>query len=270
MVHIPEMRFGNAGTPGLIDPSGRSPIETSKYDSGSSSGAGGLNQLNGPYAPGVPVSSFRHFSFQPLTANGANLAALQTPSGAGALTLTAGTGVVAVTITPGGVNTAAFDITGGNFSRALQIVGQSGVTQRTYTITGYDEYNMLTTSVITGPNGNQTITTTKCWRYITSISVSGGTSQAVSIGTADTIGFPVAVFTYDQFAYLYMAAANIAASTGFTAADTTNPATSSTGHVRGTYALQTGSNGTRLFTGGIVVTENNAQNMNLVYGITPA
>ena len=266
MSHIPELRLGMAGSPGLLDASGRSPIETSKYDFGTSSGPGGQNGL---FAPGVPVAGLRYFSVVPLTLGAANVCALQTPTGAQALTLAAGTGVTAVTITPNGVNTSALDITGGNYSRGLQIVGQASVVAVTYTITGYDEYFQLTTCVVTGPTTG-TVYTKKCLRYITGIKVSGGTTAAISIGTSDVYGFPIAVNSFDQMVNLFYNQVGITATTGFVAADATSPATSATGHVRGTYALQTASNGTDVLTAHILLSETNAQNMNLAYGVIPA
>lgn len=258
MAHLPELRFGYAGSPSEVDTSNRAPLEKALYDPSG-------------YAPGVPCTAFRNFRITPLTLQSNNVAALQTPAGAASITLTAGTGVTSGPITVGGVTVTALDITGGVFSRSLRIVGQGGVTQRNYTITGYDEYNQLTTCLIAGPNGAQTIETPKCWRYITAITVSGGTSAAISIGTGDTFGFPTAVFTFDQMVNLFWNGAGITSSTGFTAADVTVPQTNATNHVRGTYTIQSNpSNGTRVLQAYINMTTANSANMNTAYGLIPA
>ena len=256
MSHIPELRFGMAGYP-AIDASGRAPLESSPFDPSG-------------YAPGVPVSMMRSFRITPLALQAANVAASQTPAGAGALTLTAGTGATSAQITINGQLINVIDITGGTFSRSLRIVGQVGVTQRNYTITGYDEYNQLQTLVIAGPSGNQTIETAKTWRYIQSISVSGGTTAAITIGTGDTFGLPIVVDAFDRFVNLFWNGAGITANTGFTAADQTSPATNATGNPRGTYKVQSASDGTKVLQAYISAPIVNCNNMNLAYGVVPA
>ena len=69
-------------------------------------------------------------------------------------------------------------------------------------------------------------------------------ASTVSVGTADVFGFPLRA---DAFAYvpIYWNNTLITASTGFVAAVTTDPATVSTGDVRGTYAVQTASDDTK-------------------------
>ena len=66
----------------------------------------------------------------------------------------------------------------------------------------------------------------------------------VSGGTGDVIGLPLRSDYCGDLRIVYNNAA-ITASTGYTAADTTSPATTTTGDVRGTYALQTASNNSR-------------------------
>ena len=63
------------------------------------------------------------------------------------------------------------------------------------------------------------------------------------MNTTDIIGFPLRVGEWG-YQDLTVNATCITASTGFVAADTTSPATSTTGDTRGTYAMQTASNNT--------------------------
>jgi hypothetical protein len=99
---------------------------------------------------------------------------------------------------------------------------------------------------ITGTTGTaQTavaVTGNKAWKYIASITPAGTVnSTGLTVGTTDTIGLPLRA---DRWTELDIANGNTAviASTGFTAAVTTT-ATATSGDVRGTYALQTASNG---------------------------
>jgi len=253
-------RLGFAGAPN--DPSGRAPLEANP--AADQSGAN-------VYSQGVPASGFRAFSITPLTLQVNNIALAQTPSTSGNLTLTAGTGATATTIQYQGNTISVIDICGAQYDRGIQVVGASGTVSVTLTVTGYDQYFQKTTMTITGPTGATTVYGGKALRYIQSIAVSGGTTANISVGTADIFGFPIAVFTWDQLINSFFNQVGITSSTGFTAADTTSPATSSTGPVRGMYQLQSSaSNGTRLYTAYIHESNTNANNMNTAYGVVPA
>jgi len=196
-------------------------------------------------------------SVVPATLQAANIAALQTPSGAGSLTLTAGTSASNATIQGNAV--IALDV-----PRCVSVVGQGGVTLRNYTISGYDRYQNPMTQTMAGPNGNQTITTTKAFAYVKSITVDGGTSQAISVGTSDTIGLDMYASAYELIDVFY-AGADVTANTGFTAGVATSPSTALLGDVRGTYALQSASNGTNRLT--IVFFLQNTDTVTQVWGV---
>ena len=84
----------------------------------------------------------------------------------------------------------------------------------------------------------------KAFKYILSITTNADVATTVKVGTGDVFGLPLRV---DSFAYADVVWNNTAvtASTGFVAAVTTSPATATTGDVRGTYAVQSASDGTK-------------------------
>lgn len=247
MSHIPVLRIGQCGTMGL-DSSGRAPIETDAVDPSG-------------YDYGIVANLAKVISFVPLTLQVANVVASAVINGAA--TLAAGTGVTATTLN----GVSVLDITGGFFERAIQIVGASGVTQVAFTVNGYDMYGQPVSCTFNGPSGAATTVSTKTFRYISSISSAATTTNAVTIGTADTFGFPARVDNFDQ-CLIFWNNALITATTGFTAADSTSPATASTGNVRGKYAAQSASDGTKRMR--MIVWLDNPNNMNNAYGVKQA
>lgn len=211
---------------------------------------------------GVGTSPIAVFNVVPLTKQSNNIAAAQIVSGAPAtVTLTAGTGITTTTIN----NTSYYAL---DCARCLTISGVTGVTAIAFTINGLDDFQQAQTQTITGPSGAATVTTAKSFRYVQSITVSGNTTSNVSIGTSDTLGLP---HRADSFSYLLSPNFNgtaITASTGFTAADTTSPATAATGDVRGTYALQSAADGTKRFVVAQFLPDTST--VDAVYGVKPA
>lgn len=249
MSHIPVLRIGQCGTQGL-DSSGRAPIEDDVNDP---------SQF--PY--GIVANGVaKTFSVVPAALQTNNIVTSAIVNGAA--TLTAGTGVTATTIN----GVPVLDITGGAYERAIQIVGTAGgVSAVSFTVVGFDMYNQPMTCTFNGPAATATTVSQKTFRYISSITSAATTTAAVTIGTADTFGFPARVDTWDQ-CLVFWGDALITATTGFTAADATNPATATTGSVRGRYATQSASNGTRRLR--MIVWLDNPQNMNTAYGIRQA
>lgn len=119
----------------------------------------------------------------------------------------------------------------------------------TITTRGFDGYwYPITETVTIAPASAVTIAGTKAFKYI--LSVTPGFTDAsftYSVGTNDVVGLPVRSDAYQVGAEydvtLMYNNALIAANTGYLAAVLTTP-TATTGDVRGTYALQTTSNGT--------------------------
>jgi hypothetical protein len=190
---------------------------------------------------GTDTSPVYVYATTPPVLSATALAAAQTVSG-GSFTLQAGSGVTTTTIQ----GTTYYDL---GVARCLRAVGAvSGVTATNITVTGLEEtvlsdgtlgpgYPMTIT--FSGPADGLTTTTTKAIRYVRSVTAAGNTTSGVSIGTTDTFGFPYKVANFGDVIINWNNAL-ITASTGWTAAVTTSPATATTGDVRGTYAVQSG------------------------------
>lgn len=114
----------------------------------------------------------------------------------------------------------------------------------TITIRGLDFYGFPMTEVITMA-GIGVVSGKKAFKAIISATpaapLAGGN---VSIGTGDVFGIHLAALEFQQL-WLYWNGALVSATTGFLPADVTTPATGITGDVRGTYAVQSASDGTK-------------------------
>ncbi len=187
-----------------------------------------------------PMGRVYVYDITPAALAANNIATTQNPGSGASFTLTAGAGVTAVTLADG---TTGYQL---DVPRAVRAVA-AGANTATYTISGYDVYGQRMTQTIAAPS-TSTVTTTKAFKTITSITNANAaaTTNGVTIGTTDVFGLPVRV---TNVAYVLNVKwdSTLAANAGtFVAAVTTDPATASTGDVRGTY-LQAGSasDGTR-------------------------
>lgn len=156
-------------------------------------------------------------------------------------------------------------------ARAIAIHSVGVDTSATFTVAGYDLYGYPMSEAITGGSG-ATVTGKKAFKFVTSITPSGTLSGSnVSVGQSDVYGLPILANTFGAYTQFYWASAGITAVTGFVAADTTSPATSTTGDPRGTYLIQgTASDGTRRLQ--MVITPAVANSLTSVglFGQTPA
>ena len=118
-----------------------------------------------------------------------------------------------------------------------------GVAPVTVTVSGFDIYGQAMSEAITSSAAVSTaVSGLKAFYLITSVSVSGATGTALTVGTTNVLGCPVRV---PNIAYVASVKSNNAlAQDGgtFVAADTAT-ATTTTGDVRGTYTPATASNG---------------------------
>lgn len=182
----------------------------------------------------------RTFSYDivPVTLQAAGIAALQTTAGAGSFVLTAGTGATQV------VNSFGETVIQLDVPRNVTLTSAGNISAVNFTITGRDIYGQLMTVTRAGPNAT-TVATTKAFRQIISVAVSAAVGTNTSVGFGDVFGLP---YRITDAGYIVKAgwAGVLAQDAGtFVAADTTSPATASTGDVRGTYDPSSDSNGKR-------------------------
>jgi hypothetical protein len=183
---------------------------------------------------------------QALIAN--NIAATQTPAAAGSLTLTAGTSVKSV------VTTAGQTVLQLDCPRAVGVTtGAGSPVSANFTVSGYDYYGQPMSEVIASSASASTkVNGKKAFFQITGITVSGGTTVAITVGTTDVLGLPVRVFNVSYVASVKSNNALAQDAGTFVAADTAT-ATTTTGDVRGTYTPATASNGIVRTTMGILL-----------------
>jgi hypothetical protein len=222
---------------------------------------------------------------------GAAAIALVTATGAGITVLAAAqtvwasgnvvpAGALAIDGAPGlvsfGTNTEA-----GNYSyismydptksiaRNIRITSGGNDSGITFAVVGADLYGYPQTQTVTGANAGVAVTT-KTFKFIYSITPSAAIASTVTVGTGDVYGFPMLTSFWGDQSVIWNNA-NIAANTGYTAADTTSPATGITGDVRGTYSVQSASDGTKRLIMYVNPSINNIALGNVgLFGQTPA
>lgn len=132
-------------------------------------------------------------------------------------------------------------------ARAVTITGATSGTGGNFLISGYDVYGYPLTQLLTVGAGAVAATTLKTFKFVTSVVPQFTDTHVYSVGTADVFGFPLynALFSSLQLRWNN---AVVTSNTGYLPGVTTNPATNLTGDVRGTYAVQSASDGTKRFT----------------------
>ena len=143
----------------------------------------------------------------------------------------------------GNVNTSFYN-RATNVGRAVSVTGVGSGSGGTVTIKGLDTYGYPVTQTITLGAGANTVNTTKTFKAVTSVTPNFTDTHAISVGTADIFGFGILASFFGDVTVNWNSTV-VTASTGFVAADTTSPATALTGDVRGTYAVQSASDGTK-------------------------
>ena len=116
-----------------------------------------------------------------------------------------------------------------------------------FTIAGYDIYGFPMTEQITAA-ANTTTNGKKAWKYIASVTPATTDAHNYSVDTTDIIGFPMFVGIQAYASIWWPEPALITSSTGFTAGLTGSASTATSADVRGTYALQSASDGTKRMT----------------------
>lgn len=204
--------------------------------------AGGSFQSSGPSPMTVgvgPMGRVFVFDVVPLVLQLLGLAAAQAVGAAGNLTLTAGTGVT-TTVDALGVTRYVLDT-----PRNVTITSSdAGDTTQTATVYGYDVYGQAMTEDIAF-NGAATIQGKKAFKSVYRIAISAALTGNGSAGYGDVLGLPVRVIDAGYIVHVGWASALAADAGTFVAAVTTDPATSSTGDVRGTYVPSSATDGSR-------------------------
>lgn len=259
-----------------------------------------------PYVPGRnPVKSVVGYpmfndvlqvSAVPSTIATANIAALQVPVAATPITLVPSTGagitigqtitrsdtkaiVTGLRVIDSAVSMIAFGQGGAGLggpitcpdpattlARNVRITSVGNDTPATFIVRGYDQYFFPMTETITGSNAS-VASGKKAFKYIQSITPAGTPSGSnISVGTGDLYGFGMRVDFFDLNT-IYWNSATIIAATGFTAAVTTTP-TAITGDVRGTYGVQSASDGTKRLTMYVTPLISNIQTAAGIFGPT--
>lgn len=159
-----------------------------------------------------------------------------------------------------------------NIARAVSITANTSATGGAFLVSGYDLYGIAQTELITAAVSTTAVVTTngkKGFKFVASVTPQfTDSSHSYSIGNSDIYEFPLRV---DRFPYSVVGWNNaiIAASTGFTAAVTTT-ASNTTGSVRGTYATQSASDGTKALQMFIAVSPTNITSQAGMFGVPPA
>jgi hypothetical protein len=167
---------------------------------------------------------------------------------------------------------AFYDATQG-ISRGISITGVSGGAGGVFLVSGADIYGNTQTESITVAAGVNTVNSKKTYKFINSITPQFSDAHAYTVGTADLYGFALRCDQWENIS-IYWNSTLITSSTGFTAADTTSPATTTTKDVRGTYATQSASDGTKKL---VIIQYPPAKNVlrsgvdspQWLYGVTP-
>ena len=132
-----------------------------------------------------------------------------------------------------------------DYARIVTAVSSNiGDTTQSITVTGTDYYGQAQTELI-ALNGTTTVSGLKAFKTVTQVAVDAALTGNLSVGDGDSFGLPYRVTDGGYLLRTGWAGAVADNAGTFTAADTTSPATASTGDVRGTFAPTKASNGSR-------------------------
>ena len=193
-----------------------------------------------PMSQGVgPMGRVYIYDIVPLTLQAAGLASSQNPGSGAAFTLVAGTGVTSRTRSDGTIE-YVLDV-----PRAVSITA-TGANSAVYRVEGYDAFGQFTSQLLAAPS-TSTVTTLKTFKTVTRVINTNATAgtNGLTVGYRDVFGMPVRLI---NAGYVVSAKWNnvLADDAGtFVAAVTTDPATVSTGDVRGTFVPSSAADGSK-------------------------
>lgn len=129
-------------------------------------------------------------------------------------------------------------------TRAISITGVGAGAGGNFLVTCADCYGYTWTQLVTVAAGVNTVATLKTAKFVISVVPQFTDAQNYSVNTTDVFGFPLRCADFTEV-MIWWNNALITANTGFTAAVTTSPSTNLLGDVRGKYAVQSASDGTK-------------------------
>lgn len=179
---------------------------------------------------GTPTSPVYIYTITPATLSATAVAAAQAVAGAGNLTINGASA-------SGGV--ATMDV-----PRAVGILStDAGDTTQTATVYGTDTYGVTTVETIAF-NGTTPVNGKKAFKTITRVAISAAMAGNATVANTGIFGLPYVVANRGATLTAWNSAF---VTTGtFVAAVTTNPATATTGDVRGTYLVPDAADGTKV------------------------
>ena len=126
----------------------------------------------------------------------------------------------------------------------------SAVVAMTLLVTGKDENDVVVSELLTIAAGgtSQAATGKKAFKKLTSIAITSAgdaTTNTLNMGFGDTLGLPFLLTQKNAVLYLMDGIPQVTGT--ITPGDTTSPATTTTGDVRGTILPATATNGTRVY-----------------------
>lgn len=190
-----------------------------------------------PVTLGVgPMGRVHMWDVVPLTLQATGLATAQAATG-GIVALTAGTGVTVRQALDGSIRYIL------DTPRNVTVTA-AGANAQTAIVRGFDQYGQPMSEAFAAPS-TSTVAGNKAFKEIVSITFAATPGSNVSAGFGDKLGLPFRVTDPVYIASVKWAATLAADAGTFVAAVLTDPATSSTGDVRGTYTPSSASNGTR-------------------------
>ena len=179
-------------------------------------------------------------------------------------------GLAIPVVSTGSTRLAFYDPTKA-IARAVRITSGGNDSGITFLVRGYDVYGYPQTERITGANAG-VAAGKKAFKFISSVTPSAAAATTVSVGTSDVYGLGIRA---DKLAYIqvYFNSALVTSTGTFVAAVTTNPATATTGDVRGTFTTPSASDGTKTIQIEIQPSVLNIASSNPsigLWGVTPA
>lgn len=132
-------------------------------------------------------------------------------------------------------------------SRAVSITGVGAGAGGNFLVSGWDVYGYPMTQLVTVAAGVNTVATLKAFKFIGSIIPQFTDAQNYSVNTTDVFGLPMRAALFSE-TLIHWNETLITANTGFVGAVATSPSTNLLGDVRGTYAVQSASDGAKRLT----------------------